>query len=287
MDIKKRSKFNCEKIAYELVKRTTRLVIQAEQALDLANILGSRESLEDNAFYKEHIKGTGWRGVPNQDGSSFGFTCRELTNQLGLDNKVHNAGSIFVSGSALDKLLNGYNGRWQTTFHVEHTIPNTQREKQFFNKIFDDGIRDPKILAENFVDNQIVTTVLQTEQDNTGGHHNGDIYPFMKYQKNSSQILYYDYEKGFRNAMTSTQADITGIYHRDPIFKEIYKEIQTIDASTMKKLKDEQSEYVFNHNKPYHRIPKDLNIFVGNDLDKLEKVHYTHKPKNVKYKKSN
>jgi hypothetical protein len=287
MNKQKRANFDCKKIAYELVKRSIRLLIQGEQAIELANILGSRELLEENAFYKEHIKGTGWRGVPNQDGSSFTFTCRELTNQLGLDNKVHNAGSIFISGSALDKLLNGFEGRWQETFHVEHTIPNSQREKQFFNKIFDDGLRDPKILAESFVDNQVVATVLQTEQDNTGGHYNGDIYPFMKYKKNSSQIFYYDYDKGFRNAMNLTLADITGIYHRDPMFKEVYKEINAIDNNTMRKLKDEQVEYVFNHNKPYHRIPKDLNIFVDNDLDKLEKTHYTHKPKNIKYKKSN
>lgn len=287
MDLKKRNKFDCKKIAYELVKRTTRLLIQGEQALELANILGSRELLEENAFFKEHIKGTGWRGVPNQDGSSFGFTCRELTNQLGLDNKVYNAGSIFISGSALDKILNGFEDRWQKIFHVEHTIPNTQREKQFFNKIFDDGIKDPKVLAENFVDNQVVATVLQTEQDNKGGHYNGDIYPFMKYKKNSSQIFYYDYEKGFRNAMTLTQADITGIYHRDPIFKEIYNQINNIDSSALKEIKEDQMNYVFNHNKSYHRIPKDLSIFVGNDLDKLEKIHYTHKPKNVKYKKSN
>jgi hypothetical protein len=284
MDLKNRFKISPQKAATEIVARTTRLVIQAEQAIELANILGSREALEDNAFYKEHISGTGWRGVPNQDGSSFGYTCRDITSQLGLTNGVHNRGSIFVSGMALDKIVNGYKDRWQKTFHVEHTIPNTQREKQFFNKIFDDGIRDAKILAENFIDNQVVTTVLQSEQDNKGGHHNADIYPFMKYKKNSSQIFYYDYDRGFRNAMSLTQADITGIYHRDPLFKDIYREIEQISDSAVKQIRVDQEHYVFNHKKPYHRIPKDLEIFVGNDLDHLEKVHYTHRPKNTKYR---
>jgi hypothetical protein len=287
MDLKNRRKIDPKKVAINVLGRTNRLIIQAEQAIDLANMLGSRELLEENAFFKEHISGKGWRGVPNNDGSSFATTCRDITSRLGLEHSVHNRGSLFVSGMALDKLINGYSGKWQKTFHVEHTIPNTQREKQFFNKIFDDGIRDAKMLAENFIDNQVVATVLQTEQDNKGGHHNADIYPFMKYKKNSSQIFYYDYEKGFRNAMSLTQADITGIYHRDPVFKEIYKQIDVITDSELKGIRAEQEEYVFGHNKPYHRIPKDLSIFIGNDLDKLEKIHYTHKPKNVKYKKSN
>ena len=282
--MKNRFKISPQESALDIVGKTTRMVIQAEQAIDLANMLGSREALEDNAFYKEHISGTGWRGVPNQDGSSFGFTCRQITNHLGLTHGVHNRGSIFVSGMALDKIVNGYTGKWQKTFHVEHTIPNSQREKQFFNKIFDDGIRDAKILAENFIDNQVVTTVLQLEQDNKGGHHNADIYPFMKYKKNSSQILYYDYNKGFRNAMTLTQADITGIYHRDPLLKDIYREIDSIGDSAIKQIRSEQENYVFNHKKSYHRIPKDLSIFIGNDLNHLEKVHYTHKSKNTKYR---
>lgn len=281
MNLEKRAKADPKKIAERLLQPCARILVLANAYKEVVNLLGGdTKKAQENAYYREHISGQGWHGVSNQTGSSLDFVLRQAADQYGLKATEGNWGAIFISGKALGHLVeNGQPEKFSDFYHCEHTVQNRQRREELISKILEDNINSATDIAKWVIANTVVATVLVDERNDSGVHENTNHKPFWRYSKMGANVLCWRNKKGFVPATNMTMAEIAMIQTReDPLLSRILSHLDEVDDNYHIELMNSAEKYLYEETESYHRIPKDLSIFVDKDLFELEKIHYTHRP---------
>lgn len=228
------------------------------------------DSVQKNPFFKEHISGSGWNGVPNQGTSSFDFgVIRGVTDRLGLRATTGNKTAIFMSEKSLkEKNIIKFSDK----LHCEHTISIRQLRELILQSYFNDEIKTSFDLANLIILNQIVCTISKEERKIIKNECY-DVCPFEKYPFN----IY------FNNKIVNNLDiyEIQEIYKENIFFGNILKNIDKLQKDIYYQ---KGKKFLLNDIKYYHRVPKNLEIFSLSE-EELEKIYYVHKPVNIKYKR--
>lgn len=232
------------------------------------------EEVINNSYFKEHISGKGWNGVPNQGTSSLDFgVIRGVTDRLGLRATASNWGAIFNSYNSLQIKKPK---KFSDLLHCEHTISVKELRLLCLKRYFNGEIKTPSQLAIFLILNQIVCTILKDEQVNL----RNDVYSYMPFKKYQFDI-YYDNIK----VNDIDIYEIQLIYKDDVLFGNILKALKDTTVKENNQAYKNGRDMLINKIVSYHRVPKNLEIFKLSK-DELEKIYYTHKSRNIKYKKN-
>lgn len=282
MNIAKRKKADPAKIAESLLIYSARIGVLVEAYKKVINLFnGDIEKASKNAFFKEHIAGSGFGGVSNQTGGSVDFVLRQAADKLGYKATEGNWGAIFVSGRALAYLAeNAAPKKFSDVFHCEHTVQNNQRRTELVEWLLNSNTSCPSEIAKWIVTNTICTTVMNIERNDSGEHKNDNRYPFWRYKTMGIDVHCWTKHHGFIAANNLSLADIARIQVReDPLFSQVMDYLDEITVEQNRNLFLSAEDTLYNKGVVYHRIPKDLSIFVTHSEEELEEIHYTHRAK--------
>lgn len=294
MDIKRRKQADPTALAEAMLVPCSRIMVIAQAYRRLINLLdGDIQAAEDNPFYWEHIAGSGWHGVQNQNSSCTAYLLRQANDAYGLRAVDGNWGAMFVSARALAHLME--NGTpipkaFSTHYHCEHTVPIKQRNIEIMAWILEANINDPIEIARSVLRNTVVATVLKAEENNSGDHTNTSHRPFWRYADMHTSVLGWHATKGMIPATNLTMGDITDLQqNQDPLISGIISALNRMPAAGVQGHMADAYDYIYYGGQAYHRIPVDLNIFVKKggwtrqDLWEIEDRHYNHKPAKNSY----
>jgi hypothetical protein len=294
MDIRRRKQADPNKLAAKMMMPCSRIMVIAQAYRQLINLLdGDMAAAKDNPFYWEHIAGSGWHGVSNQNTSSLATLIRQANDSYGLKATGGNWGAIFISARALSSLM--INGtpkpvKFADSYHCEHTVPVKQRTKELIDWILMNQIMDPAEVAKWILRNTVVATVLKDEENNSGGHKNHSHRPFWRYASMNTSVLCAHPTRGMIPATDMTMADITYIQTvEDPLINGMLHGLDNLSTIAKDSHIAKAQHFLYHKTKAYHSIPSDLSMFVKQgpwtkqDLHVLEARHYNHKPTKPKY----